>query len=394
MAETPAILALNAGSSSVKFALFEAGAKRTVSGALADTGSGLRLEATAGGTRTCEDWTAPGGEEGEAPVRRLVAWLEAHLPAGRLDAVGHRVAIGGLAHSAPVRVTPDVLAALRALTPLAPLHQPRSLAPIEALAASHPALPQVACFDTSFHRTMPREAETYALPRALTQAGARRYGFHGLSYEYIAGQLTAIDARAAGGRTIICHLGSGASLCAMRAGRSIATTMGFSPLSGLVMATRPGDLDPGLVIWLLRERGLSLAEVEHLLYHDCGLKGVSGSSGDMRVLLASDDARAREAVALFVQTVAGEIGRLGAALGGLDALVFTAGIGEHAPAIREAVCRRSEWLGVRLDEERNRAGQGRISRSASPVSVFVVPTDEERVVAHHTARLLMADAAA
>ena len=394
MAERGTVLAINAGSSSIKFALFGTGLDRLLGGELSGIGSRPVPAArfADGRPEVAESWDGPGDEDAPALIRRLIDWIEAHAPAGRLAAIGHRVAIGGLDHSGPALLSPPLLETLRRLVPLAPLHQPRNLEPMEILIASHPHVPQVACFDTAFHRTLPREAELYGLPRALIEAGARRYGFHGLSYEYIAGRLAGIDRRAAEGRTIVCHLGSGASLCAMQAGRSVATTMGFSPLSGLVMATRPGDLDPGLMIWLLRERGMSVDEVEHMLYRDAGLKGVSGIGGEMRALLASDDPRAKEAVGLFVYSVVTEIGRLAAALGGLDAIVFTAGIGENAPQIRQAVCDRLHWLGLRLDPDRNRANARRISGTDSRVAVWVVPTDEELMVASHAVRLALTQA--
>lgn len=390
MRERGTILVINAGSSSIKFAMFGRDFERTVAGELQGLGDTPRLEARLGGCRVTEDWSGPGEEDVPALIRRLVGWVEGHAPPAGLAAIGHRVAIGGLEHSGPVRVTSEVIGTLRALVPLAPLHQPRNIEPIEVLGASHPDVPQVACFDTAFHRTMPREASSYALPRTVSEAGAHRYGFHGLSYEFIARHLPALEERAATGRTIVCHLGSGASLCAMRAGRSVATTMGFSPLSGLVMATRPGDLDPGLMIWLMRERGMSVDALEAMLYRESGLKGVSGLTGDMRALLDSEDPHAKEAVSLFVYRVATEIGRLAAALGGLDALVFTAGIGEHAPAIRKAICARLDWLGLRLDPRRNRSNETRISGLSSKVSAWVVPTDEERMVAEHTARVVFA----
>jgi len=387
MTERGAILAVNAGSSSVKFALFGPDLDRRLKGELEGVGTRPRLTAAGERGETVEDWSGRGADDAPGLIRRLIDWIEGHAPEGGLAAIGHRVAIGGLEHSGPALVTPALMEKLRAMVPLAPLHQPRNLEPIEVLGASHPEAPQVACFDTAFHRTLPREAQLYALPRELTEAGAHRYGFHGLSYEYIASRLPALDPRAAAGRAIVCHLGSGASLCALSAGRSVATTMGFSPLSGLVMATRPGELDAGLMIWLLRERGMSVDQVERMLYHDAGLKGVSGLSGDMRVLLASDDPRAREAVDLFTYSVATEIGRLVAALGGLDALVFTAGVGEHAPAIRSAVCERLQWLGLRLDPARNGGKAGRISAPDSAASIWVEPTDEERMVALHTAQV-------
>lgn len=316
-------------------------------------------------------------------------WLEGHLGDEKLSAIGHRVAIGGLEHSGPVLITPAILEKLRSLVPLAPLHLPRSLEPIESLKRLHPNLPQVACFDTAFHRTMPHVAELYGLPRSVSAAGGHRYGFHGLSYEYISGRLADFDPRAAAGRTVVAHLGSGASMCALRAGKSIATTMGFSPLSGLVMATRPGDLDPGLMIWLIRERGMTVEQVEQMLYEGSGLKGVSGLSGDMRDLLASSEPQAREAVELFVYRISIELGALCAALGGLDALVFTAGIGEHAAEICKSVCELSAWLGIRFDNSENRRGASRISTDDGTVSVWVIPTNEELMVAKHTASLAL-----
>jgi len=391
MADDPVILTINAGSSSLKFAAFDAGERRRLHGALEGVGTAPRLTAMdADGTvLVTRDW--PGGAA--TGIHQLIGdvmdWLEGHLGAGRLAAIGHRVGIGGLGHSRPVLITPEVIEHLRTLVPLAPLHQPRNLEPIEILMGSHPELPQVACFDTAFHRTLPRVAQLYGLPRALTEAGAEHFGFHGLSYEYIAGRLAHIDPRAATGRTVVAHLGSGASMCALKAGRSVATTMGFSPLGGLVMATRPGDLDPGLMIWLLRQRGMSVDEVEDMLYRESGLKGVSGLTGDMRALLESDDAAAHEAVELFCYRVATHLGALAAALGGLDALVFTAGIGEHAPPVRAEVCARSAWLGIRLDEAANRRGTQRISADGSAVTVWVIPTDEERMIARHAAQVAL-----
>ena len=395
MSENGTILAVNAGSSSLKFAAFAPrDFRRVASGQLEGIGTHPRLAARIDGRTVAEDWGGSGAGDAPALVRRLTGWIEEHVCTDGLAAIGHRVAVGGLAHSGPVRITPQVLTTLRSLVPLAPLHQPRNLEPIEVLGASHPDVPQVACFDTAFHRTIPREAALYGLPRALTEAGAQRFGFHGLSYEYIARQLPALDPRAAAGRTIVCHLGSGASLCALRGGHSIATTMGFSPLSGLVMATRPGELDPGLVIWLLRERGMTVDQVENLLYRESGLKGVSGLTGDMRELLQSADPGAKEAVELFTYTIATQIGRLTAALGGLDAIVFTAGIGANSPDIRRAVAARSEWLGLKIDAARNDRNEIRISRPDSAVSVLAIPTDEERIVAEHTARLVLEPAGA
>lgn len=390
MTEQAAILVINAGSSSIKFALFETGLVRLLGGELEGVGEEPRLQVTLnGGTDgVSEDWSGAGTDDVAGLIQRLLGWIESRLGRRKLAAIGHRVATGGLEHSGPALVTPIVLQKLRALVELAPLHQPRNLEPIELLNVSHPTIPQIACFDTAFHGTLPREAQLFGLPQELADAGAIRYGFHGLSYEFIAGRLPDLDQRAASGRTIVCHLGSGASLCAMRASRSVATTMGFSPLSGLMMATRPGDLDPGLLIWLLRERGMEVDDVEHMLYHDAGLKGVSGLSGDMRSLLVSDNPKAEDAIGLFVYRVITWIGHLAAALGGLDALVFTAGIGEHAPEIRRRICERCGWLDLHIDAALNEANATRISSPESRVSVWVVPTDEERMIAQHATRLL------
>ena len=294
------------------------------------------------------------------------------------------MAHGGLSYINPQLVTPSVLANLRALIPLAPLHQPHNLAPIEALAVRHPGLPQVACFDTAFHATNPRLSRIYRLPAALTKEGVWRFGFHGLSYEYIAGELPKVEPRVATGRTIVAHLGSGASMCALVGGKSVATTMGFSALDGLLMGTRCGVLDPGAVLYLVKEKDMNAEAIETLLYQQSGLLGVSGISSDMRQLLASSDSRAREAIDLFVYRAAREIGSLAAAAGGVDALVFTAGIGEHAPEIRARICDQSAWLGIRLEPDSYRAGGRRISAPDSSVSVWVIPTDEELMVARHT----------
>jgi acetate kinase len=277
-----------------------------------------------------------------------------------------------------------VLANLRALIPLAPLHQPHNLAPIEAVAALYPGLPQVACFDTAFHATNSRISRIYGLPHSLTEQGLWRYGFHGLSFEYIAAQLPKNEPRAIGGRTIVAHLGNGASLCAMSACKSIASTMGFSALDGLPMGTRCGAIDPGVILYLQKEKGMSAEDIETMLYQRSGLLGVSGISSDVRELLACSDLRAREAIDFFVYRCAREIGSLAAAANGLDVLVFTAGIGEHSPAIRSRICDQAAWLGIRLDAGRNLAGEARISSSDSAVSVWVIPTDEALMVARHT----------
>jgi acetate kinase len=283
---------------------------------------------------------------------------------------------------------------LRRLVPLAPLHQPHHLAAIAALYKLHPGLPQVACFDTAFHQTQPLVASSFALPHALTAEGVRRYGFHGLSYEYIAGAFAQQPgAQAAQGRVVVAHLGSGASMCALRDGRSVATTMSFTPLDGLPMSRRCGSLDPGVVLYLMQEKNMSADAVSTLLYHDSGLLGVSGLSDDMQTLLASSDARAAQAVDLFVYRVGRELGSLAAALGGLDALVFTAGIGEHAVEIRRRVCADADWLGVELDEAANAAHGPRITKSGSRTSAWVIPTDEDLMIARHTAALLPAGGA-
>jgi acetate kinase len=382
------LLVVNAGSSSLKFAAFAHGPGEPdlhLRGAVDGRGSAARFHArdARGRDLPAPAWRA--GDDASALVDALVGWIGDTLGGATLAAAGHRIALGSPDLSAPVVVDRAIIDRLRALVPLAPLHVPRNLEPIEALAQFRPDLPQVACFDTAFHRTMPPVASAYALPRDLTEAGAIRYGFHGLSYEYVASALPSLDDRAARGRTVVAHLGSGASMCALLAGRSVATTMGFSPLSGLVMTTRPGEIDPGLILWLIRERGMDADAIEALLYRRSGLLGVSGLSGDMRELLASPDQGAREAVDLFVYRAARELGSLAAAAGGLDALVFTGGIGEHSAPIRKAICRASRWLGIEIDDEANAGRAGRISAVDSPVSVWVVPTDEERMIARHTA---------
>ncbi|RIL02168.1 MAG: acetate kinase [Proteobacteria bacterium] len=378
-----AILVLNAGSSSLKGSLFAAddGALALLAhGEIASLARAPRFTSEDGaGRRVAErHWTE---SESLTHDAALDHWMG-------LAAVGHRVVHGGTAFAQPVRVDADVLARLEALEPLAPLHQPHNLAPIRRLLAESPDLPQVACFDTAFHRTNPRTATLFALPLAWEAAGVRRYGFHGLSYESIAAQLPQVDARAAAGRTIVLHLGNGVSLCALRAGASVATTMGFSTLDGVPMSTRSGALDPGALLYLLRQPGMDVARLETLLYEESGLLGVSGVASDMRTLLASDALDARLAVELFVARIGREIGSLAAALGGLDALVFTAGIGENAPAIRARVCAGAAWLGVALDDAANAAGGPRLHRDASRVAVWVLATGEEKQIAEHVRALV------
>jgi acetate kinase len=305
-----------------------------------------------------------------------------------IDAVGHRVVHGGSAYSAPQQVTATLLATLRSLIPIDPNHLPQAIDAIAATERLFPGVPQVACFDTAFHRHQPAVAQAFALPRALTAKGVRRYGFHGLSYEYIVSALPEVAPACPRGRLVVAHLGNGASMCAIADGRSIATTMGFTAVDGLPMGTRTGTLDPGVILYLLQHEGMDAKSIEALIYERSGLLGVSGLSSDMRALLASDAPAAREAVDLFVYRIGRELGSLVAALGGLDALVFTAGIGEHAAAIRARVCRDAHWLGVRLDEAANAADGPCISCAGSAVSVWVVPTDENLMVARHTQRLL------
>jgi acetate kinase len=306
----------------------------------------------------------------------------------RIVAVGHRIVHGGLRFSQPVLIDKTVITELEALVPLAPLHQPHNLAAVRAVAERAPAVPQVACFDTGFHRSQPDVAQRFALPRRCADEGIRRYGFHGLSYEYIASVLPKADPDAAVGRTVVAHLGNGASLCAMRNGRSVATTMGFTALDGLVMGTRCGAIDPGVLLYLLDHDGMSRETLQQLLYEQSGLLGVSGLSSDMRVLLSSTDPRAAEAIDLFVYRIGRELGSLAAALGGLDAVVFTGGIGENAASIRSRISHDAQWLGLHLDEHANANGARRISQTGSQVSAWVIPTDEELMIALHTRRVL------
>ena len=390
-----AIAVLNAGSSSLKFSIFfdRAGELQLLfRGQVEGLFTSPRFLARdhAGATIAETEWPEGTRLGHEGAIDHLFHWaaeVKARLGGRRLDAVGHRVVHGGLKYREPTPIDAQVLADLEAIVPLAPLHQPHNLAPIRALTELRPDLPQVACFDTAFHRTQPEVAQAYALPRTYTDRGVRRYGFHGLSYEYIASELPRYDARAAAGRVVVAHLGNGSSLCALRDGRSVATTMGFSSLDGLPMGTRCGAIDPGVLLLFLNHLHLDGRAIEAMLYEDSGLLGVSGISSDMRELLASNDPRAAEAVDLFVYRIGRELGSLAAALGGLDALVFTAGIGEHAAAIRARVCRDAAWLGVTLDEAANEADAPRISREGGVVSAWVVPTDEELMIARHTSRL-------
>jgi len=391
---TNAIAVLNSGSSSIKFSLYRGSDARPALRGQAEaiyTQPRLVAKDASGAVVLETGWTAQGHAEA---LDRIVAFVRKALEGTTLSAVGHRVVHGGLAYSKPVRVDAKVLATLEEFVPLAPLHQPHNLAPIRRLLERAPDVPQVACFDTAFHRTQPDVAQMFGLPRAYYDEGVRRFGFHGLSYEYIATQLPGIDAATARGRTVVLHLGNGASLCAMLEGRSIATTLGFTALDGLLMGTRCGSLDPGVVLYLIQTRGMDAKAVEKLLYQESGLLGVSGISPDMRTLLASPEAGARLAIELYCYRIRRELGGLAAVLGGLDALVFTGGIGENATEIRARICRDAAWLGVSLDEKANAAGARLITTPASRVKAWRIATDEEGVIARHTRALTEREALA
>jgi acetate kinase len=394
-----AILVLNAGSSSLKFSVFPGHERPSRQGIICEgeyEGIGHRVHFTAKDRNrtTLVDAYLTDGLTHEDALAALLGWLEDHFHDNQLVAAGHRVVHGGSLYTAPVVIDAAVIAELRRLIPLAPLHQPHNLAAIEALASLHSALPQVACFDTAFHHTQSEVVTAFALPRRLAADGIRRYGFHGLSYEYIASVLPdLLGPEAADGRIVVAHLGSGASLCAIRKRKSVATTMGFTALDGLVMSRRSGSLDPGVVLYLMQEKAMTAADVSNLLYNESGLLGVSGISDDMRTLLASDEPAAKQAVALFVYRIGRELGSMAAAIGGTDALVFTAGIGEHAAEIRRRVCDDAAWLGLDLDQSANIAGGALITRQGSRASAWVIPTDEDLMIALHTWTLLNADAA-
>jgi acetate kinase len=381
-----AILTLNAGSSSLKFALFgiaDGSVRLAVKGEAEklDSTPHFMAEDADGKILADEIWA---GASFDAVIGKILDWAISHLGRDQLVAVGHRMVHGGPDHAAPERVTPELLTALDALVPLAPLHLPHNIAPIRAIARARPSLTQVVTYDTAFHRTMPDVATRIAIPRRYEEEGVRRYGFHGLSYEYIAGRLAQIAPALAKGRTIVAHLGNGASLCALLNGKSMDTTMGFSALDGLVMGTRSGDIDPGVLLYLQERDGMTVQALEHMLYNESGLKGVSGISGDMRTLLASQNSNAKDALALFVFRLAREIGALTASLGGLDGLVFTAGIGEHAPQIRAMTVEKLSWLGAKLDADANTRNAEIISTSDSKLAMLVIPTNEEEMIARHT----------
>lgn len=386
------ILVLNAGSSNTKFALYGLDTEGRVidprRGLVEQCDGQLHLQVEGAAAAAPADMGAPGRSTDDAQLRYLFTWMASLSPAPRLVAVGHRVVHGGEIFSVPLVMDANNEARLQALMPLAPLHQGRGLAGIAAARAFAPAVPQVACFDTAFHRTLPRVSRNYALPRELTQGGIRRYGFHGLSYESIAEQLRRLLPAQRRERVVVAHLGNGASLCALRDLASVATTMGFSALDGLVMGTRCGSIDPGVLLYLLREKGYDVHQLTRLLYHDSGLLGVSGLSHDLRDLLAIDHPHAAEAVDLYVERIVRELGAMAAALDGLDALVFTGGVGENAAVIRQRVCERGRWMGLDIDPCVNQRGGTRLTTAASPVSGWKLHTDEEGVIANHVARLL------
>jgi acetate kinase len=387
------ILTINAGSSSIKFSFYELNGglspKPVISGQIDGIGAQARLVARdqRGKHEIPLDLAGEQEAQHQASLNFLFGWLRDARAGTTLAAVGHRVVHGGELFSAPMVVDRDSLQQLEQFIQLAPLHQPHNLNGIRVIARLLPEVRQVACFDTAFHRTNPPVAQAFAIPRALSAEGIKRYGFHGLSYEYIARVLPEHTARAEG-RVIVAHLGNGASLCAMAGRKGIASTMGFTAIDGLMMGTRTGAIDPGVLLYLIDEKGMDSAALTRLLYKESGLLGVSGISQDMRTLLASDAPEAAEAIDLFCYRIVREIGSLAAAIGGLDALVFTGGIGEHAGEVRRRVCSRLGWLGGELDDEANDAGRLRISTAASRIDFLVIPTDEEWMIAHHTQTLL------
>jgi acetate kinase len=386
-------LVLNAGSSSLKFCVFARQQERAwrleARGQIEGIGTAPRLSAKDGaGEVLVDDALDTDVRDGRSALDRLATWLRSRYQGARVLGVGHRVVHGGALFAAPTIVTPQALKEMRALIPLAPLHQPHNLAAIEAVSDRLPGVPQVACFDTSFHRGQPAVAELVPLPRELCRSGLQRYGFHGLSYEYVASVLPEVAPEIARGRVVVAHLGSGSGVCALRERKSVDSSFGFTALDGLCMGTRPGAIDPGVILYLFQGLGLSAAEVESILYKKSGLLGISGISNDMRDLLGSGEPGARLAVDYFVYQAAKQIGALAAVLGGLDGLVFTAGIGENSAEIRRRIGESCAWLGVELDPDANARKGPRISRVGSGVSAWVIPTNEELMIARHTGRLL------
>ncbi|EGO95828.1 acetate/propionate family kinase [Acidiphilium sp. PM] len=387
-----AVLVLNAGSSSLKFGIFdtEDGQPRRAHGMIERIGEAPHFRGfdAEGRPVTERRWETGAAMTHEDLLGPLLDWADDHLDSDHLVAVGHRIVHGGQNFAVPVRLDEAVIAALAALTPLAPLHQPHNLAAVRAIARLRPNLPQIGCFDTGFHRTMTDVATRLPLPARYHEAGVRRYGFHGISYEYIAHALAAADPARAAGKVIAAHLGNGASACAMLAGRSVESSMGFTALDGLMMGTRPGTLDPGVVLYMVEQEQLDAKAISRCLYSESGLLGVSGEASDMRTLLVSDRPESRLAVDLFCHRAAREIAALTVALGGLETLVFTAGIGEHAAPVRRMICARLAHLGIVLDDASNERHAPVISASASTIEVRVIPTDEEAMIARHTAALL------
>ncbi len=385
------IAVINAGSSSVKFAVYEASGEANVlfRGQVEGIGTAphLTIEDTDSRVVAEQNWPADGFDHVTA-TRELLTTGTNLIEGRQVVGIGHRVVHGGMHYAAPIRLDRAVLASLSELIPLAPLHQPHNLAPIRTILDVAPQIPQIACFDTAFHRSQAQVAQAFSLPRHLTEAGVRRYGFHGLSYEYLVSQLRAAWPALASQRLVIAHLGNGASLCAVRDGQSVASTMGFTAVDGLMMGTRCGALDPGVLLYLMQQHRMDAASIEDLIYRRSGLLGVSNISSDMRTLRASSEPAAREAIALFVYRIVREMGSLTAALGGLDGIVFSGGIGENDAATRAEVIQGCGWVGATLDAARNARGEGRISADSSRVEVLVIPTDEERLIARHTMRLL------
>ena len=392
------ILVVNAGSSSLKFQIFEAGPGGhltcAVKGQMDGIGTRPRLRAQRSEGQELIDQTYDSNQVRDLPAATKTTgdWLRT-LPGFDLVAVGHRIVHGGPDYNQPVLLTSDVVAQLERYVPLAPLHQPNNLAPIRSLFTSRPGVPQVACFDTAFHRSHHALADHYALPERFYAEGVRRYGFHGLSYEFIAERLVEVAPQIAKGRVIVAHLGSGSSMCAINGGRSVESTMGFTALDGLPMGTRPGQLDPGVVLYLIAQKGMSATEVQSLLYHESGLKGLSGLSNDVRELQKSSDKNAAFALDYFAYRVALNTGMLAAALGGIDAFVFTAGVGENSPTMRSRIVERLGWLGITLDSAANASGDPRISQKDGRVAVYVIPTNEELMIARHTLSVLSKRAA-